>query len=111
MASKKVKPSSNKLIQEVTRRIVNTAKPKRVLLFGSATRGRLKKDSDLDMLVVMNAPVHRRRMAQKINRSMYGLGIAVDIIVVTEEDLQKYGQRVGTILKPAIKDGRVLYES
>jgi predicted nucleotidyltransferase len=111
MESSKVRPSNNKLIQEATRRIVLIAKPKRVLLFGSAARGRLKKDSDLDMLVVMNAPVHRRRMAQKINRSMYGLGIAVDIIVVTEEDLQKYGQRVGTILKPAIKDGRVLYES
>ena len=97
MESSKVRPSNNKLIHEATRRIVLIAKPKRVLLFGSAARGRLKKDSDLDMLVVMNAPVHRRRMAQKINRSMYGLGISVDIIVVTEEDLQKYGQRVGTI--------------
>ena len=111
MAITKARPSNNKLIKEATRRIVLAAKPNRVLLFGSAARGRIKKDSDLDMLVVMNAPVHRRQLAQKINRSLYGLGIAVDIIVATEEDLQKYGQRVGTILRPALKDGRVLYES
>ena len=102
---------SNKILQEVTRRIVQVAKPKRVLLFGSAARGKMKKDSDLDMLVVMGRSVHRRQMAQKINRNLHGLGIAVDIVVVTEDDLKKYGERVGTILRPALKDGRVVYEA
>ena len=33
--------------------------------------------------------VHRRQMAQKINRNLHGLDLAVDIVVVTEEDLKK----------------------
>ncbi len=102
---------SNKILQEVTRRIVQVAKPKRVLLFGSAARGKMSKDSDLDMLVVMDRSVHRRQMAQKINRNLHGLEIAVDIVVVTEDDLKKYGERVGTILRSALKDGRVVYEA
>jgi predicted nucleotidyltransferase len=102
---------NKKLLAEVTRRIVESVKPQRVLLFGSAARGRMNKDSDLDMLVVMRKSVHRRQTAQKIYRKLHGTGIAVDIIVVTEKDLEKYGERAGTILKSALQEGRVLYEA
>lgn len=100
-----------KLLQEATRRIVAVAKPKRVLLFGSAVRRELTRDSDLDILVIMRAPVHRRQMAQKIYRGLRGLGVPIDVVVVTEDDLKRYGTREGTILKPALQEGRVLYEA
>ncbi|HEU4745501.1 MAG TPA: nucleotidyltransferase domain-containing protein [Anaerolineales bacterium] len=102
---------NNKLLDEVTRRIVASVKPQRVLLFGSAARGRMKKSSDFDVLVVMREPVHRRQTAQKIYRNLHGTGIAVDIVVATEEDVEKYGRRAGTILKSALQEGRVLYEA
>jgi predicted nucleotidyltransferase len=102
---------NKKLLDEVTRRIVLSVKPQRVVLFGSAARGRMNKNSDIDMLVVMREPVHRRQTAQKIYRNLHGTGIAVDIIVATEKDLEKYGQRAGTILKSALQEGRVLYEA
>ena len=107
-----VSPVPNKkLLDEVTRRIVPSVKPQRVLLFGSAALGRMKKSSDFDVLVVMREPVHRRQTAQKIYRNLHGTGIAVDIVVATEEDLEKYGRRAGTILKSALQEGRVLYEA
>jgi predicted nucleotidyltransferase len=102
---------NKKLLDEVTRRIVSSVKPQRVLLFGSAARGRMKKNSDFDMLVVMREPVHRRQIAQKIYRNLHGTGVAVDIVVATEKDLEKYGQRAGTILRSALQEGRVLYEA
>ncbi len=102
---------NKKLLDEVTRRIVESVRPQRVLLFGSAARGRMSKDSDLDMLVVMRKSVHRRQIAQRIYRNLHGTGIAVDIIVATEKDLEKYGERAGTILKSALQEGRVLYEA
>jgi len=104
-------PNKKLLLKEVTRRIVALVNPRRVVLFGSAARGRMKKDSDFDMLVVVRAPVHRRQMAQKIYRGLHGVGIAVDVVVATEDDLKKYGTRSGTVLKPALKEGRVLYEA
>ena len=95
--------SNKKLLGEVTRRIVASVNPWRVLLFGSAARGRLiTKDSDFDMLVVMRAPAHRRQTAQKIYRDLRGAGIAVDIVVATENDLKKYGGRAGTVLTCAL---------
>jgi predicted nucleotidyltransferase len=102
---------NKKLLEEVTRRIVASVRPQRVLLFGSAARGHMSKNSDLDMLVIMREPVHRRQTAQKIYRNLHGTGIAVDIVVATEKDLEKYGRRAGTILKAALQEGRVLYEA
>ena len=102
---------NKKLLDEVTRRIVASVKPQRVLLFGSAARRRMHKGSDFDMLVVMREPIHRRQTAQKIYRNLHGTGIAVDIVVATEKDLEKYGQLPGTILKSALQEGRVPYEA
>lgn len=106
----KISPDK-KILQEITRRIVKVANPQRVLLFGSAVRGDFTKDSDLDMLVIVSEPVHRRRMAQKIYRNLHGVGIAVDVVVATEEDIKKIGQSAGTILKPALREGQALYEA
>jgi predicted nucleotidyltransferase len=102
---------NKKLLEEVTRRIVASVKPRRVLLFGSAARGRMSRTSDFDMLVVMGKRVHRRQTAQKIYRNLHGSGIAVDIVVATEDDLKKYGKRAGTILKTVLQEGRVIYEA
>ncbi|MGD8405571.1 MAG: nucleotidyltransferase domain-containing protein [Anaerolineales bacterium] len=103
--------SGKKALQEVTRRIVRVAKPSRLLLFGSAVSGRMTKDSDLDILVVVPGPVHHRQMAQKIYRSLRGVGVAVDVVIATEDELQNYGHRAGTILKPALREGRIIYEA
>lgn len=111
MALPALSSKNKKLIRETTRRIVEVAKPKRVLLFGSAARGGMTHGSDFDILVIMHAPVHRRHMAQRIYRALRGIGAAVDVVVVTEEDLKKYGSRSGTILKPALQEERVLYEA
>ena len=102
---------NKKLIEEATRRIIVVANPKRILLFGSAARGKMTKESDFDLLVVVGKPVHRRQMAQKIYRGLRGIGIAIDVVVATEDDLKRYGSRAGTILKPALQEGRVLYEA
>ena len=103
-------PTKKKLLKEVTRRIVDSVQPRRVLLFGSAVHGQMTRNSDFDMLVVMGESVHRRQTAQKIYRNLHGAGISVDIVVATEEDIKKYGTRAGTILRSALQEGRVLYE-
>jgi predicted nucleotidyltransferase len=97
-------------LQDVTRRIVETAHPKRIVLFGSAARGTMTRDSDLDMLVIMHGSVHRRQMAQKILRQLHGVGLPVDIVVVTEEDVRKSEQGGFSIIQPALQDGKVVYD-
>ena len=108
-AKSKLSPQVARVANEVTRRILETVQPQRVLLFGSSVRGQFTKDSDLDVLVIVRGPVHRRKLAQKIIRNLRGVGAPVDIVVATEEDVAQYGDKYGSILRPALMEGQVLY--
>lgn len=97
------------ILDEIVRRVVAVAHPDRIILFGSAARGQMGPDSDLDLLVVKSGVPHRRRLAQAIHRNLFGVGMPVDIIVVTPEDIQAFQDKVGTIIGPALKEGKLLY--
>jgi len=85
------------------------AQPEKIILFGSAARGEMGPDSDLDLLVIKSR-VHRRHLAQRIYRNLIGVGQAVDIVVATPEDLDRYGDSIGLVYKPALREGKILYE-
>ena len=78
------KSSNQEVLDELTRRIVRTAHPRRIILFGSAARGETTSRSDLDLMVVMHDGVHRRHTAHTLYRCLFGLGVAKDIVVVPE---------------------------
>ena len=114
MAIKKLELSRKKtvgvdVLAEVVRRIVEVAQPDRIILFGSAVRGEMSPNSDLDLLVVKSG-VHRRHLAQAIYRNLIGVGFPVDIVVVTPEDIERYGDSIGLVLEPALQEGRMVYE-
>lgn len=97
------------LLDEVVRRVVEVAQPDRIVLFGSGARGRLGPDSDLDLLVIKSGVAHRRHLAQQIHLNFFGLGVPVDVIVLTPEDVEAYRNEVGTIIAPALLEGVEVY--
>lgn len=96
-------------IDELVRRIVDIAHPRRIILFGSAARGEMGRHSDIDVLVVMPDGIHRRKTAQEIYRRLWGFGFAKDIVVVTESDVREYHSNPYTIIKGALEEGKELY--
>jgi len=96
-------------LKELVRRIVEVAQPDRIILFGSAARGEMGPDSDLDVLVVKSGVEHRRRLAQDIYMNLSGVGVGVDVIVLTPEDIDAQRGSVGSIVGPALDEGRVIY--
>ena len=94
---------------EAVRRIVEIAEPNKIIVFGSAARGELGPDSDLDLLVVVPTGRHRRETAQKIYRHFIGLGFAVDVVVVTEEDIEQFKDFDGMVIQTALAEGQVVY--
>ncbi|MBI3988841.1 MAG: nucleotidyltransferase domain-containing protein [candidate division NC10 bacterium] len=56
------------VITQLVQSIVEAVHPLRIVLFGSAARGEMGTDSDIDVLVVMPEGVHRRRTAQLLYR-------------------------------------------
>jgi len=99
------------ILDEIIRRVSGVVHPRRVVLFGSAARGQMRPDSDLDLLVIVRGPVHRRAIAQGIYRNLHGFPLPVDVVVATEQDVERYGDSVGTILRPALREGEVIYEA
>ena len=75
---------SHETLDTIVHRITEAVQPRRIILFGSAVRGQMGPHSDLDLLVVMAEGTHRRRTAQAIYRCLGGLGVARDVVVVTE---------------------------
>ena len=99
----------DKIVQDTIARILSVVSPKQVLLFGSAARGDLHENSDIDLLVVVPKGTHRRKTAQSIYRNMVGLDFGADIVVVTEEDVEKYRDAEGWIIREASAEGRLVY--
>ena len=104
-------PPDQKLLHELVRRIVEAVHPLRIILFGSAARGEMGPDSDLDALVVMPDGSHRGKMTQEIYRHLWGLGFAKDIVVVTESDLLEQADNPSLVIKEALEAGKELYHA
>jgi predicted nucleotidyltransferase len=99
----------NKIVEDTIGRILSVVSPKQVFLFGSASRGDLHENSDIDLLAVVPNGTHRRKTAQSIYRNMVGLGFAADVVVGTEEDVEKYRDAEGWVIREAITEGRLVY--
>ena len=93
----------------IKRRIVRGFHPRRIVLFGSQAQGSAGADSDIDLLVVMENAASRRRLEAQIYAALAGIPVATDVIVVTTDDVERYGGVPGTILGPALGEGRLLY--
>jgi len=73
-------------------------------------RGDAGSGSDVDLLVVLPEVADKRKAAVDMRRALADLPISKDIIVTTPEEIARQGQMVGTVLRPAIREGTVLYE-
>ena len=97
-------------LDDIIRRIVEVARPEKIILFGSAARGDMNRHSDVDLLVVKEG-VHRRYLAGQIYENLYGVGAAVDVVVVTPADVERYRDSHALVIKPALQEGKVVYEA
>jgi predicted nucleotidyltransferase len=102
--------SSSEIIQEMVRRIVESCHPLRIILFGSHARGNAGPDSDVDLLVVMTPNGSKRKQAVAIYRLLAGVGLSKDIIVATPEEMERYRNVPGTVIRSVWEEGKVLYE-
>jgi len=105
----RVQNSTKRYIRQMVRRIATQFHPDKVILFGSHARGTAGPDSDVDILVVMPVSGSKREKAIEIAVALHDVPVAKDVIVVTPDDFEWRSQIVGTIERPAAREGKLLY--
>ena len=98
------------IIPRMVARIVDQFQPLRVILFGSYARGDANVNSDVDLLVVLPDTTDKRQSAIAIRRALADFPVPKDIVVTTPEEIARRGNLIGTLLRPALREGKVLYE-
>ncbi len=98
-------------LQEIIHRIVRVASPERIILFGSAARGEIGPHSDLDLLVIKSGEFDYGRLVGDIYVHLHGVGQAVDVIVATPEDVERYRDVPYLVIASALQEGREVYRA
>lgn len=96
-------------LEELVRQIVEAVHPLKIIVFGSAARGEMGPDSDVDLLVVMPEGTHRGRTARFLYRTVSRHGLSLDFVVVTPEDMAKYQNTPGFIIHEVVVEGKTVY--
>ncbi len=96
-------------IEAMVRCIVRRFSPHQVILFGSHARGDARPGSDVDLLVVMPVEGSKREKQIEIRIALHGFRVPKDVVVVTPEEVARKKDVVGTIVRPALREGKVLY--
>ena len=97
-------------ISTMVDRIVEAFQPAQIVLFGSHARGTATERSDVDLLVILPNVSDKRDTAINIRRVLGDLPVCKDIVVATPEEVARRGHLVGTVLRSALREGKVIYE-
>jgi predicted nucleotidyltransferase len=97
-------------IRNVTRQIVQQFHPQKVILFGSYAYGQPTKDSDADLLVVMDTDESPLHMAAEIAAAIEH-PFPLDIVVRTPVEFASGVHRRGVFATEVATKGITLYEA
>jgi predicted nucleotidyltransferase len=98
-------------IRRLTGLLIEAAKPKRIIMFGSQARGEAGEDSDLDVMVVEELVSDRAGEMVRLNRLLRSFDIPVDLLVVSAEKFNYWCDTPGNVYFEAATEGEVLYEA
>jgi len=99
------------LLDKAVKIIIQVADPDKIILFGSRARGDFQDESDYDLFILKKGlSMNKRKLAQLIYRSLYGIGAGVDLIVESPEKFDELKNNPYMVYKEIARFGKVVYE-
>ncbi len=101
--------TTEQAIQMMVDRLVERFDPDQIILFGSQARGTAGPGSDVDLLVIMPVSGSKRARQLEMRLALHDIAVPKDIILATPDEVARRRDIVGTIVRPALREGKVLY--
>jgi len=104
---------TNQLIAGMVNSIIHEVHPEKIYLFGSAARGQMNDDSDIDLIIVESQPFDSNRSRhdelKKIRRAVSSYQVPKDILVYSQDEVKKWQHSINHIIGRCVREGRLLY--
>jgi uncharacterized protein len=98
------------LLSDIARRIVESFRPEKIVLFGSYAGGRPGPDSDIDLLIIMETgddPAERVRKIRRVAKVTY---LPMDVIVRTPAEIRERISLGDSFIVDILAQGKTLYD-
>lgn len=96
-------------IDNIINTIVRHYRPDKIILFGSYAQGNPTEDSDLDLLVIKDSDLPRYKRAREIHKLFNPYPVAMDILVYSNKEIEKWRTVETSFVHEALKRGVVVY--
>jgi predicted nucleotidyltransferase len=104
---------TDEVLADMVAAIVQEISPDHVYLFGSYARGDARKDSDVDLLIVVREPFgpERSRFQEinRIRRALSSFRIPKDILIYSSDEFAKWRHSLNHIIGRCVREGKLLY--
>jgi len=97
-------------IESAVQVIVEGYEPMKIILFGSYAYGHPTKDSDLDLLIIKDGEASGIQRNRRVRNILKDFSIPIDVIVKSSQEFDMLKDVIGTVIYPANKYGKVVYE-
>ncbi len=104
---------SSDVLDAMAKKIAENVDPNEIYVFGSYARGTADKNSDIDLLIVVDPPYMqkygRREVLRAIRRSLASFDYPKDLLVFSSDEFSRYRRSPGHIAHLAFQEGERLY--
>jgi predicted nucleotidyltransferase len=98
-------------MKQIVTFITSKISPEKIILFGSYARGDNKKNSDIDILIIIKNLKNERQITGTLYRDLLKENIAapIDFLAIDYDKYNKLKDEIGYIYKTIEKEGQILY--
>jgi predicted nucleotidyltransferase len=105
------RPSADRLPAGLLENIIKHLNPQRVILFGSQATGKTHKDSDWDLLVIVDDNTRPEQVGWRVMGEIrQGISGAVDIVPFRESTFRDRAGTIGSLPWIAATEGMIVYD-
>lgn len=95
----------NQIIKEIS-----AYEPEKIILYGSAARGEITEESDIDLLVIKKTDKNMFERIGEVFSLWKTRSLPIEPIVLTPEEFEKMVQEERLFAEVVLREGKVLYE-